>query len=139
MGIRGDVSRNTLAHANQTRDWRIYADLAKGLMAQARELYAEEDFGVELKEAVYALDATTIDLCLSLFPWARFQPTKAAVKLHTILDLRGSIPAYIKVTDGRGVRAQHSGRPRPRARQPFTSWTEAILDFQRLYAICISP
>jgi len=134
MGIRGGVSRNTLAHANQTRDWRIYADLAKGLMAQARELYAEEDFGVELKEAVYALDATTIDLCLSLFPWARFQPTKAAVKLHTILDLRGSIPAYIKVTDGRGYELclLDDLVPEPGS---YYIMDRGFLDFQRLYAL----
>jgi hypothetical protein len=134
MGIRGGVSRNTLAHANQTRDWRIYADLARGLMAQARELYADEDFGIELKEAVYALDATTIDLCLSLFPWARFQPTKAAIKLHTVLDLRGSIPAYIKVTDGRGYELclLDDLVPEPGS---YYIMDRGFLDFQRLYAL----
>jgi len=101
MGIRGRVSRNTLAHANEHRDWRIYADFAQVLIHQARQLYADDDFGVELEETVYALDTTTIDLCLSLFPWAKFQKLKAAVKLHTALDLRGSIPTFIKITDGK--------------------------------------
>lgn len=101
MGIRGRVSRNTLAHANETRDWRIYADFAQILIHQARRLYADDDFGVELDQTVYALDTTTIDLCLSLFPWAKFQKRKAAIKLHTALDLRGSIPTFIKITDGK--------------------------------------
>jgi len=101
MGIRGRVSRNTLAHANEHHDWRIYADFAQVLIHQARSLYANDDFGVELEETVYALDTTTIDLCLSLFPWAKFQKLKAAVKLHTALDLRGSIPTFIKITDGK--------------------------------------
>jgi len=101
MGIRGRISRNTLAHANEHRDWRIYADFAQVLIHQARSLYADDGFGVELEETVYALDTTTIDLCLSLFPWAKFQKLKAAVKLHTALDLRGSIPTFIKITDGK--------------------------------------
>ncbi len=101
MGIRGRVSRNTLAHANETRDWRIYADFAQVLIHQARHLYADDDFGVELDQTVYALDTTTIDLCLSLFPWAKFQKRKAAIKLHTAMDLRGSIPTFIKITDGK--------------------------------------
>ena len=100
MGIRGRVSRNTLAHANETRDWRIYADFAQVLIHQARKLYADDDFGVELDQTVYALDSTTIDLCLSLFPWAKFRKRKGAIKLHTLLDLRGSIPTFIRVTDG---------------------------------------
>jgi len=100
MGIRGQVSRNTLAHANQVRDWRIYADFAQGLIAIARALYVDEPFGLELDQTVYALDATTIDLCLSLFPWAQFRRRKAAVKLHTLLDLRGSIPTVVMVTGG---------------------------------------
>ena len=91
MGIRGRVSRNTLAHANSVRDWRIYADFAQLLITWARELYLNDNFGVALDETVYALDSTTIDLCLSLFPWAQFRRHKAAVKLHTLLDLRGSI------------------------------------------------
>ena len=101
MGIRGKVSRNTLAHANETRDWRIYADFAQVLIQTARELYAAEDFGLELDRTVYALDATIIDLCLSVFPWAKFRKGKAAVKLHTLLDLRGSIPVVIHITHGK--------------------------------------
>ena len=101
MGFRGKISRNTLSNANHTRDWRIYADFAQVLISTARSLYAEDDFGVHLKRTVYALDATTIDLCLSLFPWALFRKTKAAVRLHTLLDLRGSIPTVIIITDGK--------------------------------------
>ncbi len=101
MGIRGKVSRNTLAHANETRDWRIYADFAQILIKKARQLYAGEDFGLELDQTVYAFDSTTIDLCLSVFPWAKFRKNKAAVKLHTLLDLRGNIPVVISITSGR--------------------------------------
>jgi hypothetical protein len=101
LGIRGKVSRNTLAHANQVRDWRIYADFAQILIGKARRLYAKEPFGVELDQSVYALDSTTIDLCLSLFPWAQFRKRKAAVKMHTLLDLRGNIPSVIIVTTGK--------------------------------------
>lgn len=100
-GIRGKVSRNTLAKANEVRDWRIYADFAKALIAKARTLYANDDFGVQLDRDVYALDSTTIDLCLTLFPWAKFRQHKAAVKVHTLMDLRGSIPCFICITDGR--------------------------------------
>ena len=95
MGIRGMAARNTLANANERRDWRIYADFAQALIHIARHLYLDDDFGVALDETVYALDATTIDLCLSVFPWAPFQQSKAAIKLHTLLDLRGNIPAFI--------------------------------------------
>ena len=101
MGIRSQVSRNTLANANKVRDWRIYADLAHSLIQTARKLYQDEDFGIELDQTVYALDATTIDLCLSLFPWAEFRQTKSAIKLHTLLDLRGSIPTFIYISDGK--------------------------------------
>jgi IS4 transposase len=101
LGIRSQVSRNTLAHANQRRDWRIYADFAQVLIGRARRLYAHDDFGVELDQAAYALDSTTIDLCLSLFPWAKFRRHKAAVKLHTLLDLRGSIPSWVVITEGK--------------------------------------
>jgi len=101
MGIRSKVSRNTLAHANQIRDWRIYADFAQVLIGEARKLYADEDFGVQLEQTVYALDSTTIDLCLSLFPWALFRKRKAAVKLHTLIDLRGNIPTVIFITPGK--------------------------------------
>jgi hypothetical protein len=101
LGIRGHVARSTLADANEQRDWRIYADLAQWLVARARRLYAQEDLGVELDETLYALDSTTIDLCLTLFPWARFRRHKAAVKMHTLLDLRGSIPTFICITEGK--------------------------------------
>ena len=101
MGIRGRVSRNTLAHANSVRDWRIYADFAQLLITWARELYLNDNFGVALDETVYALDSTTIDLCLSLFPWAKFRKHKGAVKLHTLLDLRGSIPTVVIITHGK--------------------------------------
>lgn len=100
VGIRGKVSRNTLAHANETRDWRIYADFAQVLIHTARTLYAEERFGLHLKRTVYSLDSTTIDLCLSLFPWATFRKRKGAVKLHTLLDVRASIPTVIIITPG---------------------------------------
>ncbi len=101
MGIGAAVARSTLADANESRDWRIYFELAQRLIIQARALYVDEDFGVELANTVYALDATTIDLCLSMFPWAPFRSTKAAVKLHTLLDLRGSIPTFIHISDGK--------------------------------------
>lgn len=101
LGMRSTVARNTLANANAVRDWRIYADFAQSLIAIARPLYVDEPFGVELQDTVYALDATTIDLCLSVFPWAPYQSTKAAIKLHTLLDLRGSIPAFIHISDGK--------------------------------------
>jgi len=100
-GIRGNVSRNTLANANEHRDWRIYADFAHVLIGKARTLYANEDFGIQLNREVYALDSTTIDLCLSLFPWAKFRKHKAAVKVHTLMDLKGSIPTFIRITDGK--------------------------------------
>ena len=101
MGIRSKVSRNTLAHANQIRDWRMYADFAQILIGQARKLYANEDFGVQLEQTVYALDSTIIDLCLSLFPWALFRKKKGAVKLHTLIDLRGNIPTVVFITHGK--------------------------------------
>jgi transposase len=101
MGFRGKVSRSTLADACETRDWRIYADFAQALIAMARELYVDEPFGLDLDNAVYALDASTIDLCLSLFPWAKFRKRKGAVKLHTLLDLRGNIPTLVIITEGK--------------------------------------
>ncbi len=101
LGIRGGIARSTLADANETRDWRIYQDFAHVLIRLARQLYAEDGFGVELKHTAYALDSTTIDLCLALFPWARFRKKKAAVKLHTLLDLRGNIPTFIHISDGK--------------------------------------
>jgi hypothetical protein len=101
MGFREPIRRSTLADANEARDWRIYADFAQVLIRQARKLYAVESFGMELSETVYALDSTTIDLCLSVFPWAPFRATKAAVKMHTLLDLRGAIPSFIHISDGK--------------------------------------
>lgn len=101
MGFRGKISRNTLANANQVRDWRIYSDFAQVLISIARPLYAKDNFGLELEQTIYALDSTIIDLCLSLFPWAKFRKRKGAVKLHTLLDLHGSIPAMIFITHGK--------------------------------------
>lgn len=100
-GLRGRMSRSTLADANESRDWRIYADFAQVLIARARHLHSDEDWGVNLKATAYALDSTTIDLCLELFPWAKFRSTKAAVKMHTIIDLRGNIPSFITITNGK--------------------------------------
>ena len=101
LGIRGHVARSTLADANEERDWRIYADLAQWFIARARKLYAHEELGLDLEETLYALDSTTIDLCLNLFPWARFRRHKGAVKLHTLLDLRGAIPTFIRISEGK--------------------------------------
>jgi hypothetical protein len=132
MGIRGKVSRSTLADANEVRDWRIYSDFAQVLIHEARSLYVEDDFGLELKETIYALDSSTIDLCLSVFPWARFRKTKAAVKLHTLLDLRGDIPTFIWITDGKvhDVNVLDHLIPEPGA---IYIMDRAYLDFQRLY------
>lgn len=111
MGIRSQISRNTLSNANNQRDWRIYADFAQVLIHTARDLYLNDDFGVELENAVYALDATTIDLCLSLFPWARFRKNKAGIKMHTLLDLHGNIPTFIEITEAL-LHDQYSRYPR---------------------------
>ncbi len=134
MGFRGKVSRSTLADANESRDWRIYADFARVLIHQARKLYAEEDFGLELEETVYALDSTTIDLCLSLFPWAKFRKHKGAIKLHTLLDLRGSIPTFIEITDGKihDVNILDELIPEPGC---FYIMDRGYLDFDRLYLL----
>jgi len=134
MGFRGKISRSTLADANENRDWRIYGDFAQVLIHMARDLYADDDFGVELQETVYALDSTTIDLCLSLFPWAVFRKHKAAVKLHTLLDLRGSIPSFIKITDGKihDVNILDELIPEPGC---FYILDRGYLDFARLYLI----
>jgi hypothetical protein len=131
MGIRSQVARNTLANANATRDWRIYCELAQSLIATARRLYATEPFGLDLKETVYALDATTIDLCLSMFPWAPFRSTKAAIKLHTLLDLRGNIPSFIFISDGKlhEVNVLDQLVPEPGA---FYVMDRGYLDFERL-------
>ena len=101
LGIRGSVAKSTLADANEARDWRIHAEVAQHLIRIARRLYVDEPFGVDLKDTVYALDSTTIDLCLTLFPWAPFRSTKAAIKLHTLIDLRGNIPSFIHISDGK--------------------------------------
>ncbi len=129
LGIRGNVSRNTLANANATRDWRIYASFAERLIGIARGLYDEEPFGVDLAETVYALDATTIDLCLSVFPWAPFRTTKAAVKLHTLLDLRGNIPSFIHISDGKmhDVNVLDLLRPEPGAYYGGTSTSNGCI------------
>lgn len=133
MGIRTQrVAKSTLADANETRDWRIYADFAQSLIGTARRLYADESFGVDLNETVYALDTTTIDLCLSVFPWAPFMATKAAVKLHTLLDLRGNIPTFIRITDGKvhDVNTLDELIPEPGA---FYVMDRGFLDYARLY------
>ena len=134
MGIRGTVSRSTLADANEQRDWRIYAELAQSLIATARELYSSDTFIDELDETVYALDSTTIDLCLSVFPWASFRKTKAAVKLHTLLDLRGNIPTFIHISDGKlhDVNALDVLPIEPGA---YYIMDRAYLDFERLYSM----
>ena len=134
MGFRGRLSRNNLAHANEHRDWRIFADFAHLLIAQARTLYREESFGVELAETVYALDSTTIDLCLSLFPWAQFRRHKSAVKLHTLLDLRGSIPANVYVTGGHIADMCRLDQLLPEA-GAFYLLDRGYHDFARLYRL----
>lgn len=132
MGIRGKLSKSTLADANEKRDWRSYAEFAHILIQVAQNLYAQEDLGLEIKESVYALDASTIDLCLSIFPWARFRRAKAAIKLHTLLDLRGSIPSFIQITDGKihDVNILDQLLLEPGA---FYIMDRAYLDFLRLY------
>ena len=134
MGFRGRVSRNNLAHANEHRDWRIFADFARLLIATARDLYHDEPFGMELAETIYALDSTTIDLCLALFPWAQFRRHKSAVKLHALLDLRGSIPASVYVTGGQvhDVNLLDHLLPEPGA---FYLLDRGYLDFARLYLL----
>ena len=134
MGIRGKVSRNTPAHANQVRDWRIYADFAHVLIGRARQLYAGDTFGIELEQSVYALDATTIDLCLSLFPWATFSRRKGAVKLHTLLDLRGNIPTIAVITPGR-VHEVNILDEIPIEAGAIYILDRAYLDFSRLHRI----
>jgi hypothetical protein len=134
MGINSRVSRSTLADANESRDWRIYADFAQSLIALARRLYAEEPFGVDLKDTVYALDASTVDLCLSVFPWAPFRSTKAAIKLHTLLDLRGNIPSFLHISDGKlhDVNVLDLLLPEPGA---FYIMDRGYIDFDRLFQL----
>lgn len=134
MGIRGSISKSTLADANENRDWRIYADFAQVLIHTARDLYLKEDFGVELEQTVYAFDATTIDLCLSLFPWAYFRKNKGAIKLHTLLDLHGSIPTFIEITDGKTFEVNMLDTLIPEAGS-FYIMDRGYLDFRRLYAL----
>jgi uncharacterized protein DUF4372/DDE family transposase len=134
LGLRGAVARSTLADANEVRDWRIYAEFAQHLIRIARRLYLDEPFAVDLKETVYALDSTTIDLCLTLFPWAPFRSTKAAIKLHTLLDLRGNIPSFIHISDGKlhDVNVLDLLVPEPGA---FYVMDRGYIDFARLYLL----
>jgi len=134
MGIRSRVSRNNLSHANQTRDWRIYADFAQILIREAKLLYAGDDLPVDLDATVYALDASTIDLCLSMFPWAKFRQTKGAVKLHTLLNLQGNIPEFILISDGKlhDVNVLDYLVPSPGA---YYVMDRGYLDFRRLYEL----
>ena len=134
LGLRGRVSRGALADANEGRDWRIYAEFAQALIRIARRLYAREPLGIDLHQTVYALDSTTIDLCLTLFPWANFRSTKAAVKLHTLLDLRGGIPSFIHISDGKlhDVNVLDLLLPEPGA---FYVMDRGYHDFERLYAL----
>jgi hypothetical protein len=134
MGFRSPVKRSTLADANERRDWHIWSDLAALLIKRARRLYCNDSFGVELDSTVYALDATTIDLCLSLFPWAPFRSTKAAVKLHTLLDLRGNIPTFIHISDGRTHEITVLDMLTAEA-GAFYVMDRGYLDFQRLFAM----
>ncbi len=132
LGIRSVIARNTLANANAVRDWRIYADFAQRLIGLARSLYAADPFGVDLKDTVYALDTTTIDLCLSVFPWAPFRSAKAAVKLHTLLDLHGNIPAFIHISDGKFHEVNILDELLPEA-GAFYVMDRGFTDFARLY------
>ena len=134
MGIRAPIKRSTLADANERRDWRLYAEFAQRLITQARKLYVDEPFGVDLNDTVYALDTTTIDLCLSVFPWAPFRASKAAVKLHTLLDLKGNIPSFIHISDGKmhEVNVLDFLLPEPGA---FYVMDRGFLDFGRLYRL----
>ena len=137
MGFRGKVARSTLADANESRDWRIYADFAQVLIAIARPLYAHDPIGVDLDQSLYALDSTTIDLCLSLFPWAKFRRHKAAVKMHTLLDLRGNIPTFIRITAGKVHDVNILDQIMPEA-GAFYVMDRAYVDFQRLFFLTLS-
>jgi hypothetical protein len=137
MGFRGKVARSTLADANETRDWRIYADFAQVLIGIARPLYAHDALGVDLDQSLYALDSTTIDLCLSLFPWARFRKHKAAVKLHTLLDLHGNIPTFIRITNGKAHDVNILDEIVPEA-GAFYVMDRGYIDFERLYVFTLS-
>jgi hypothetical protein len=136
MGFRGTIARSTLADANESRDWRIYADFAQVLIAIARPLYADDPIGVELNQSLYALDSTTIDLCLSLFPWAKFRRHKAAVKMHTLLDLHGNIPSFIRITDGKTSDVNILDEFIPEA-GAFYVMDRGYLDFARLFVFTL--
>ena len=137
MGIRGTVAKSNLADANEQRSWRIYTDLAHSLIITARRLYSNEPFGIDLEQTVYALDATTIDLCLSMFPWATFRQTKAAIKLHTLLDLRGNIPTFIYISDG-SVHDVNILDVLPIEPGAFYVMDRGYLDYARLNAISLA-
>ncbi|CAN5360648.1 IS4 family transposase [soil metagenome] len=137
LGFRSSVAHSTLADANGARDWRIYADLAQILIRRARKLYAHEPLGLELDHTIYALDSTTIDLCLSLFPWARFRSTKAAVKLHTLLDVRGPIPTMITITEGKLADVHILDELIPEA-GAFYVLDRGYVDFERLYGFVLA-
>src|SRR6516225_11475898 len=137
MGFRSTVARSTLADANESRDWRIYADFAQTLIAIARPLYARDAMGVDLDESLYALDSTTIDLCLALFPWARFRRRKAAVKMHTLLDLRGNIPVFVHITDGKVHDVNVLDQIVPEA-GAFYVMDRGYIDFERLFMLTLS-
>jgi len=137
LGFRTSVARSTLADANESRDWRIFADFAQALIATAQRLYAREAMGVDLEQSLYPLDSTTIDLCLALFPWARFRQRKAAVKMHTLLDLRGNIPAFVRVTDGKVHDVNVLDEIVPEA-GAFYVMDRAYIDFARLYVLNLS-
>ena len=132
LGFRGTIARNTLAKANQTRDWRIYADFAHILIAHARKLYAQARFAVDLEQTVYAFDSTTVDLCLTLFPWAKFRRRKAAVKLHTLIDLRGNIPCFIHISNGK-LHDVNALDHLPIEAGAFYAMDRGYIDFTRLY------
>jgi hypothetical protein len=137
VGFRGQVSRSTLADANETHDWRIYADFAQVLIGIARPLYAQDPIGVDLNQSLYALDSTTIDLCLSLFPWAKFRKHKGAVKMHTLLDLHGNIPTFISITDGKVHDVNILDEILPEA-GAFYVMDRGYVDFERLYVFTLS-
>ena len=137
MGFRTSVARSTLADANESRDWRIYADFAQTLIATARRLYAHDVMGVDLDKSLYALDSTTIDLCVALFPWARFRQRKAAVKMHTLLDLRGNIPAFVHITDGKVHDVNVLDQIVPEA-GAFYVMDRGYIDFERLFVLTLS-
>src|ERR1035437_9931256 len=137
MGFRSKVARSTLADANESRDWRIYADFAQVLIAIARPLYARDPLAVDLEQSLYALDSTTIDLCLALFPWARFRHCKAAVKMHTLLDLRGNIPAFLHITDGKVHDVNVLDQLVPEA-GAFYVMDRGYVDFERLFLLTLS-